>query len=176
LLERHRAVKTTSTSPVKRAESGGNVLGQLRGGGGVDGIGAREGFQGPELIEGLDDLFWIGQNGNRVRLEACAGGVACFELAVENEGGEGEFLGRQAEADAKEDFGRPAPVESHQAHPFFEVAAAGQEVEGFLDEGLPVERDQAGIDRGGGCCDNPSGKRSAKKLGSTGIFAAVSGE
>ena len=71
-------------------------LGNSRAGGGVDGIGAREGFQGPESVEGLDDLFWIGQNGNRVRHEAGAGGVAGFELAVEDEGGEGEFLGRQA--------------------------------------------------------------------------------
>ena len=94
---------------VQRAEGGGNVLGQLRAGGGVNGIGAREGFQGPELIERADDLFWIGQNGNRVRLEAGAGGVAGFELAIEDEGGEGEFLGRQTEAGAKEDFGRPAP-------------------------------------------------------------------
>ena len=67
---------------VQRAEGGGNVLGQLRAGGGVNGIGAREGFQGPELIERADDLFWIGQNGNRVRLEACAGSMAGFELAV----------------------------------------------------------------------------------------------
>ena len=94
---------------VQRAESGGNVLGQLRAGGGVNGIGAREGFEIPEPVEGTDDLFWIGQNGNRVRLEAGAGGVAGFELAVEDQGGEGEFLGRQTEAGAKEDFGRPAP-------------------------------------------------------------------
>src|SRR6516165_4834133 len=93
---------------VQRAEGGGNVLGQLRAGGGVDGIGAREGFQGPELIESADDLFWIGQNGNRVRLEAGAGGVAGFELAVEDECEEGEFPGRQTEAGAKEDLGRPA--------------------------------------------------------------------
>jgi hypothetical protein len=91
---------------VQRAEGGGNVLGQLRAGGGVDGIGAREGFQGPEFLERADDLFWIGQNGNRVRLEAGAGGVAGFELAIEDQGGEGEFFWRQAEAGAKEDFGR----------------------------------------------------------------------
>ena len=66
---------------VQRAEGGGNVLGQLRAGGGVDGIGAREGFQGPELIERADDLFWIGEDRDRIRLEACAGSVAGFELA-----------------------------------------------------------------------------------------------
>ena len=80
---------------VQRAESGGNVLRQLRAGGGVNGIGAREGFQGPELIERADDLFWIGQNGNRVRLEDCAGSVACFELALEDESG-GRGASREA--------------------------------------------------------------------------------
>ena len=130
---------------VQRAESGGNVLGQLRAGGGVDGIGTREGFQGPELIESADDLFWIGQNGNRVRLEAGAGGVAGFELAVEDECEEGEFPGRQTEAGAKEDLGRPASGERHQAHPFFEIAAAGQQVDGFFYEGLRIQRDQVGL-------------------------------
>jgi hypothetical protein len=32
------------------------------------------------------------------------------------------------------------PGERHQAYPFFEVAAAGQEVEGFFYEGLRVQR------------------------------------
>src|SRR6516162_9691664 len=82
---------------VQGAESGGNVLRQLRAGGGVNGIGAREGFEIPESVEGLDNFLWIGQNGDRVRPEACAGGMACFELAVKDEGGEGEFLGRQTE-------------------------------------------------------------------------------
>jgi hypothetical protein len=73
---------------VQRAEGVGDVLKQLRAGGGVDGIGAREGFEIPESVEGLDDFFWIGQNRDRVRLEAGAGGMAGFELAVEDEGGE----------------------------------------------------------------------------------------
>jgi len=59
--------------------------------------------------------------------------------------GEGEFRFWQTEAGAKEDFGRPAPGESHQAHAFFEVAAAGQRVEGFFYEGLRVQRDQVGL-------------------------------
>jgi len=42
---------------VQRAESGGNVLRELRTGGGLDGVGAREGFEIPESVEGLDDLF-----------------------------------------------------------------------------------------------------------------------
>ena len=54
----------------------------------------REGFRGPELIERADDLFWIGQDRNRVRLEAGAGSVAGSELAIKDEGREGEFLGR----------------------------------------------------------------------------------
>ena len=123
---------------VQRAESGGNVLRELRAGGGVNGIGAREGFEIPESVEGLDDPFWLGQDGDRVRLEAGAWSVAGFELAIKDEGGEWEFLGRQTEAGAKEDFRRPATGERHQAHPFFEVAVAGQEVENCLDEGLRV--------------------------------------
>jgi len=34
-------------------------------------------------------------------------GLACFELALEDEGGEGGFLGRQTELCAKEDLRRP---------------------------------------------------------------------
>ena len=37
---------------VQRAEGGRNVLGQLRACGGVDGIGAREAFEGSEFLEG----------------------------------------------------------------------------------------------------------------------------
>jgi hypothetical protein len=47
-------------------------------------------------------FFWIGQNGNRVRLEACAGGMTGFELAIEDEGGEGEFLGRSSRTSASQ--------------------------------------------------------------------------
>jgi hypothetical protein len=36
--------------------------------------------------------------------------MAGFELAIEDEGGEGEFLWRQIEGGAEEDFGRPALV------------------------------------------------------------------
>jgi hypothetical protein len=123
---------------VQGAEGSRNVFGELRAGGGVDGVGALEGFEIPESVEGLDDLFWIGQERDRVRLEAGAGGLPCFELAIEDEGGEGEFLGRQAEIGAKEDLSRPTPGERHQAHAFFEAAVAGQEVESFFYEGLRV--------------------------------------
>jgi hypothetical protein len=66
---------------IQRTEGVGDVLGQLRAGGGVNGIGAREGFEIPESVEGLDNFLWIGQDRDRVRLEACAGSMACFELA-----------------------------------------------------------------------------------------------
>jgi len=102
---------------VQRAEGVGDVLGELRAGGSVNGIGAREGFEIPESVEGLDNFLWIGQDGDRVRLEACAGSVAGFKLAVEDEGWEGEFLGRQTEAGAKEDFGR-RPVRAMRPMPF----------------------------------------------------------
>jgi hypothetical protein len=97
----------------------------------------REGFEIPESAEGLDDLLWFCQDRDGVRLLSGAGSMACFELALEDEDGEGEFLARQAEGGAKEDLGRPAPGESHDAHAFFEVTIAGQEVKGRLDEGLP---------------------------------------
>jgi hypothetical protein len=71
------------------------------------------------------DAFWFGQDRDRIGLEAGAGSMAGFELALEDDGGEGELLGRQAEGGAKKDFGRPASGESHEAHTFFEVALAG---------------------------------------------------
>jgi hypothetical protein len=48
---------------VQRAEGVGNVLRQLRAGGGVDGIGALEGFEIPESVEGLDDFFGSARTG-----------------------------------------------------------------------------------------------------------------
>jgi hypothetical protein len=71
--------------------------------------------------------------------------LAGFELAVEEEGWIGEFFRREAEGDAKEDLGRPAPGEGHEAHAFLEVAIAGEEFERFLDEGLRIERDEVGL-------------------------------
>ena len=59
-----------------------------------------------------------------------------FQLAVEEEGGIGEFFRREAEGGAKEDLGRPAPGEGHEAHAFLEVAVAGQEFESLLEIGL----------------------------------------
>ena len=66
-------------------------------------------------------------------------------MAIEEEGGVGEFLFREAEGGAKEDLGRPAAGEGHEAHAFFEVAVAGEEFESFLDEGLQIERDEVGL-------------------------------
>ena len=65
-------------------------------------------------------FFWVGQDGDGVRLEACTRRVTGFELAVEDNGGIGEFLSWQAELGAKEDLGLPAPGQSHEAHAFFE--------------------------------------------------------
>jgi hypothetical protein len=71
----------------------------LRACGGVDGIGALEAFEGSELLEGADDAFWVGQDGDGIGLEACAWSLPGFELAIEDNGGEGEFLfGRLNEA------------------------------------------------------------------------------
>ena len=57
------------------------------------------------------------------------GSVADFELAVEDESGEREFLSWQAELGAKEYLGWPAPGQSHEAHACFEVTVAGQDAE-----------------------------------------------
>jgi hypothetical protein len=42
---------------------GRNVLWELRTGGGVDGIGARETLEIPESVKGLDKFLWVGQDG-----------------------------------------------------------------------------------------------------------------
>jgi hypothetical protein len=49
------------------------------------------------LIECTDYLFWLGQNRDRVRLEAGAGSLTGFELAIEDEGEEGELSDRYLE-------------------------------------------------------------------------------
>jgi hypothetical protein len=121
---------------VEGAKGGGNVLGKLGAGGGVNGCGGRETLEIPESVEGLDKFPGVGEDGNWVRLEAGTGSLAGFELAVEEEGGIGKFFSREAEGGAKEDLGRPAPGESHDAHAFLEVAVAGQQFESRLDESL----------------------------------------
>ena len=71
--------------------------------------------------------------------------MAGFELALKDQCGEGELLFGEAERGAKEDFGRPASCKGHESHAFFEVAAAGQKLESFLDKGLWIQRDEAGL-------------------------------
>jgi hypothetical protein len=48
-------------------------------GGGVDGLEGREAFEGSERVEGLDDFFGAGQNGDEVGLGTGAGSLAGFE-------------------------------------------------------------------------------------------------
>jgi hypothetical protein len=50
------------------------------------------------------------------------------------------FFFWEAELGAKEEFGWPAPGESHEAHALFEVAVAGQQRQNFLDE-RPLDRE-----------------------------------
>ena len=89
-------------------------------------------FKRSEPVERTDDLFWVGQDGDGVRLAACTRRVTGFELAVEDNGVIGEFLLWQVELGAKEDLGLPAPGQSHEAHAFFEVAVAGQQRQSFF--------------------------------------------
>jgi hypothetical protein len=64
-------------------EAGKTTLGK-RGG-----ILARENLESPEPVKGLDNFLWFGRNRDGVRFKAGAWSVAGFELAVEDEGGEG---------------------------------------------------------------------------------------
>jgi hypothetical protein len=57
---------------VQRAQGVGNVLRELRAGGRVDGIGGMKALQRAERVERTDDLLWVDQNRNGVRLEAGA--------------------------------------------------------------------------------------------------------
>jgi hypothetical protein len=61
---------------VQGTEGMGNVLGELGAGGGVDGIGAIESFHGAEVLQGPDDQARLGQDRDRVGLEAGARGLA----------------------------------------------------------------------------------------------------
>jgi hypothetical protein len=112
---------------------------------GVNGCGGRKALEVPESVEGLDDFLGIGQDGDEVRLEAGAGSLTGFELAVEEDGGIGQLFPREAEGGAKEDLGRPAPGEGHEAHAFLEVAVAGQQFESRLDEGLRIQGNEIGL-------------------------------
>ena len=67
-------------------------LGNSRAGGGVNGIGAREGFQGPELIERADDLFWIGEDRDRIRLEVVPGAWRVLSWPSKMRAGKGSFF------------------------------------------------------------------------------------
>ena len=58
---------------VQGAEGGGNVLGELRAGGGVNGIGGREAFEIPESVEGLNKFLGVGEDVDDVGLGTGAG-------------------------------------------------------------------------------------------------------
>ena len=45
---------------VEGAEGGGNVLGELWAGGGVNGFGGRKALEVPESVEGLDEFLGVG--------------------------------------------------------------------------------------------------------------------
>jgi len=114
----------------------------------VSALGIGIGTDGAKALKSGQDALWGSQDGDRVRGEAGACGVACFELTLEDVGREGELFLRQSEGGAKEDLCRPASGESHESH---ERHAAGdktlgvKQVGGRGDEGLRVERDQVGL-------------------------------
>jgi hypothetical protein len=47
-------------------------------GGGVNGLGGRQAFDGPESVERPDKFLWLGQDGDGIRLEAGAGCLTKF--------------------------------------------------------------------------------------------------
>ena len=101
-------------SRVRRgAEGGGTYSGSCRPVVVLTAFGGREAFESPEPVEGLDNFLGVGQDGDEVGLEAGAGSLPGFELAIEDEGGIGESFSREAEGGAKEDLGRPAPGQRH---------------------------------------------------------------
>ena len=51
------------------AEGVGDVLGELRAGGGVDGLGGREAFEGPELSECADNVLGVSEDGDGIWFE-----------------------------------------------------------------------------------------------------------
>ena len=55
-------------------------------------LGIGIGTDGAEALKSGQNALWGGQDGNGIRLEACARGLAGFELALEDEGGEGELF------------------------------------------------------------------------------------
>ena len=65
-----------------------------------------------ELSERPDNFLWVGQDGDGIGREAGAGRLPGIELAIEDDGGKGEFLFGEAELGAKENLGRPAPGQS----------------------------------------------------------------
>jgi hypothetical protein len=67
----------------------------------------------------VDDFLWIGQDRDRVRLKACAGGMACFEVALEDEGGgKGSFLGGRLKETLKKISAGRRPVRAIRPMPF----------------------------------------------------------
>src|SRR5208283_5599735 len=76
----------------------------------------RIGTDRAEALKSGQNALWGSQDGNGVRGKACARGVTGFELALEDEGREGELFVRQGELGAKEDLGRPASGEGHERH------------------------------------------------------------
>jgi hypothetical protein len=109
-------------------------------------LGIGIGTDGAEALESGQNALWGGQDGNGIRLEACAGCVTGFELAGENQGREGLLLlFWQGELCAEKDLGRPASGECHERHAQGGVALRLEEVCGGSDEGLRIERDQIGL-------------------------------
>jgi len=73
-------------------------------------------FKRPESVEGLDKFLGVGQDGDEVGLGAGTGSLAGFELAVEEEGGIGEFFPTAPTVIEKHSQRMPQDEGSHPDH------------------------------------------------------------
>src|SRR5258707_6834603 len=87
-----------------------------------------EGAKRSEPVERTDDLFWVGQDGDGVRLEACTRRVTGFELAVEDNGGIGGFFFAEVKWGEKKIPLLALPVGAHDPQLFFSRGCAAHNV------------------------------------------------
>jgi hypothetical protein len=79
------------------------------------------------------------------KLEAGAGSLTGFELAIEDGGRIGECFPRELNLALKKISAGLRPVRAMRVNASFQVAVDGEEFESFFDESLRIERDEIGL-------------------------------